>query len=57
MSQAGLGVSRVPYYLVEKDIADKKLIHLYNNYAITTHPLYLVYPARSYKPRKQKNCP
>lgn len=54
MSQAGLGVARVPFYLVEKDIADKKLVHLYSNYSITTHPLYLVYPAKSYKARKQK---
>ena len=54
MSLAGLGVARLPYYLVEKDLAEKKLVHLYEDYSIGTHPLYLVYTAKGYRARKQK---
>lgn len=54
MSLTGLGVARVPYYLVEKDLAEKKLVHLYKDYSIATHPLYLVYPAKGYRAKKNK---
>lgn len=54
MSVAGLGVARVPFYLVEKDLAEKRLVHLYKDYSIATHPLYLVYPAKGYRARKNK---
>lgn len=54
MSLAGLGVARVPYYLVEKDLAEKKLVHLYKDYSIATHPLYLVYPTKGYRAKKNK---
>lgn len=56
MCLAGIGVARVPYYLVESDIADKKLVHLYKDYSIATHPLYLVYPAKGYRTKKQKSA-
>ena len=39
----GMGVARLPYYLVEADIAAGKLIHLYKDYEIATHSYYLVY--------------
>lgn len=54
MCLEGLGVARVPFYLVEKDLATKKLVHLYQDYSIATHPLYLVYPSQSYRAKKQK---
>lgn len=54
MCLAGLGVARLPYYLVEKDLTEKKLVHLYKDYSIATHPLYLVYPAKGYRARKNK---
>lgn len=54
MSLAGLGVARVPYYLVERDLREKSLVHLYKDYSIATHPLYLVYPAKGYGSRKNK---
>ncbi|MFP5386246.1 MAG: LysR family transcriptional regulator [Bacteriovoracia bacterium] len=52
MSLSGLGVARVPFYLVEEDLAEKKLVHLYKDYSIETHPLYLVYPAKGYRAKK-----
>lgn len=54
MSLAGLGIARVPFYLVEKALTEKRLVHLYRDYTITTHPLYLVYPSQGYRARKQK---
>lgn len=54
MSLAGLGVARVPYYLVDNDLKEKRLVHLYKDYLIATHPLYLVYPAKGYGSRKHK---
>lgn len=56
MCLSGLGVARVPYYLVEKDFSEKKLVHLYKDYSIATHPLYLVYPVKSYKSKKNKEA-
>ena len=50
----GLGVARIPYYLVHREIEAGKLILLYPEYTISTHPLYLVYPSRGYKTQKQK---
>ncbi len=50
----GLGVARLPYYLVETDLAEKRLVHLYKDYSISTHPLYLVYPAKGYRTKKNK---
>lgn len=51
---SGMGVARLPYYLVKEDIERKKLIHLYKDYSIVTHPLYLVYPAKGYRAKKNK---
>lgn len=54
MSVAGLGVARVPFYLVERDLVEKRLVHLYKDYSIATHPLYLVYPTKGYRAKKNK---
>ncbi|WPU66591.1 LysR family transcriptional regulator [Peredibacter starrii] len=51
---SGLGVARLPYYLVENDLQDKKLTLLYKDYSIATHPLYLVYPSKGYRAKKNK---
>jgi DNA-binding transcriptional LysR family regulator len=56
MCLRGLGVARIPYYLVERDLAEKSLVHLYKDYSIATHPLYLVYPAKGYRSRKIKSA-
>ncbi|HXH76178.1 MAG TPA: LysR family transcriptional regulator [Bacteriovoracaceae bacterium] len=50
----GLGIARVPYYLVKEDLEKGRLVHLYSDYSIATHPLYLVYPGKGYNMRKQK---
>lgn len=50
----GLGIARIPYYLVTQDLKSKALVQLYQDYAITTHPLYLVYPAQTYQSKRQK---
>lgn len=54
MCLAGLGVARVPFYLVERDLEEKRLVHLYKDYSIATHPLYLVYPTKGYRAKKNK---
>ncbi len=50
-----LGIARIPLYLVEKDLQEKKLLQLFPDHSISTHPLYLVYPARSYRTLAQRN--
>lgn len=54
MCLASIGVARMPYYLVAKDIEENRLVHLYREYSIATHPLYLVYPAKGYRAKKSK---
>ncbi len=54
MCLAGLGIARIPYYLVEADLKAGKLKDLFPEYKITTHPCYLVYPVRGYRSKKQK---
>ncbi len=52
----GLGIGRIPLYLVEDDLARGRLIQLCPEYSIATHPLYLVYPATKYKSRKHERA-
>lgn len=54
MAMADLGIARLPYYLVSDEISRGKLVHLYQDYSISTHPLYLVYPSSGYRMKKQK---
>lgn len=54
LALAGIGVARLPFYLVRGELEKGTLTHLYSEYTIATHPLYLVYPSRSYKMKKQK---
>jgi DNA-binding transcriptional LysR family regulator len=50
----GLGVAKLPLYLVKEEIESKKLVCLLPDYEVSTHALYLVYPARSFRPTKQE---
>jgi DNA-binding transcriptional LysR family regulator len=50
----GLGVARLPYYLVAEDLAKGRLIQLYPEFEIATHVLHLVYLKGTYSPRRQK---
>lgn len=54
MCLANLGVARLPHYLVETDLKQRRLVNLYPDYTIATHPLYLVYSGRGYNSKKQK---
>ena len=50
----GLGVARLPYYLVSDDLDSGRLVRLFGDYQISTHPLYLVYLRSEYATRKKK---
>lgn len=39
----GLGIARIPYYVAEDDIRAGRLVQLFPEYSIATHPLYLTY--------------
>lgn len=52
----GLGIARVPFYLVEKDLKEKRLVQFCSDYTIATHPLYLVYPSSRYKSRRHERA-
>lgn len=51
---AGLGVARLPLYLVADDVRAGHLLRLFSDYEITTHPLYLVYLQSEYPSRKHQ---
>lgn len=48
--QAGIG--RLPSYLVERDVAEGRLVRLLADFALPAWPLYLVYPYRYPQPPK-----
>ncbi len=52
----GLGIGRIPLYLVENDIKEGRLIQLCPEFSIATHPLYLVYPATKYKSKRHERA-
>jgi DNA-binding transcriptional LysR family regulator len=51
---SGFGVARVPLYMVDADLRAGKLIQLFSEYEISTHPLYLVYLQSEYVSKKHK---
>jgi DNA-binding transcriptional LysR family regulator len=51
---AGLGITRLPRYFVENDFKDRRLHHLFPEYEIATHALYLVYDKRALTSKKHK---
>jgi DNA-binding transcriptional LysR family regulator len=51
----GFGVARIPYYLAMEDIATGRLISLYSDYQIATHPMHLIYLKGAYaSPTRKK---
>lgn len=54
MCLEGLGIARLPYFLVEQDIREGRLIHLFPEYKISTHSFYLVYLKETYTSQKIK---
>lgn len=50
----GLGIARIPLYLVESDLKEGGLVQFCSEYTIATHPLYLVYPSTRYRSRKHE---
>ena len=50
----GQGVTRLPHYEVVDDLKSGKLIQLFKDFQITTHPLYLVYPKTPYTSRRHQ---
>lgn len=51
---SGHGVARLPYYLAAADIAAGRLVHLYPDYQIATHPYYLVYHKKDRTSKKHQ---
>lgn len=54
MCLEGLGIGRMPYYLVKKDLEEGTLVRLFPDYSIATHPLYLVYAAKGDKLQRRR---
>ena len=50
----GNGIARLPYLDVKEEIKQGKLIQLFSNYQLWTHPLYIAYPRNQYR-SKVKN--
>jgi len=50
----GLGIARLPFYDVEAELKNGKLVQLFPEYQIATRPLYLVYYKGDYETKKQK---
>lgn len=49
---AGLGIARIPYYLVKEELQSGRLLELFPEHSIATHPLYLVHLKSEYAPRR-----
>ncbi|MFL5813625.1 MAG: substrate binding domain-containing protein, partial [Bdellovibrionia bacterium] len=52
----GLGIARLPYYMVSEDLKSGELMQLFPQYEIATHPIYLVYPKGTYTPKRTKTA-
>jgi DNA-binding transcriptional LysR family regulator len=50
----GFGVAKIPLYIVDDDLKNGKLVQLFPNYEISTHPLYLIYLKNEYSSKKHK---
>ena len=49
---AGMGIARLPTFIVGDAIQDKKLVALFQDYTMPSKSLYAVYPERQYLPTK-----
>lgn len=50
----GIGIARIPYYMVEKDLENGDLVELFREYLVATHQLNLVYLRNEYATHKHK---
>lgn len=50
----GIGAARMPYYLVKQDLEEGRLVRLFPEYSIATHPLYLVYASKGDKLKRRR---
>jgi len=48
----GYGIARLPFYSAADDLKAKRLVRLFPDYSIATHPLFLVHERRAYKTKK-----
>ena len=48
----GLGVAKLPAYVVEEDIEQGKLVEVLTEYQSSTHPLYIVHTKHNHLPKK-----
>jgi DNA-binding transcriptional LysR family regulator len=54
MCLGGLGIVRLPFYLAADHLRDGRLVQLFAEYQIATHPLYLVYLKGEYPTVKHR---
>ncbi|MGE0616734.1 MAG: LysR family transcriptional regulator [Bacteriovoracia bacterium] len=54
LALAHLGILRIPYYLVARDIAEGNLVELFREHTISTHAVYLVYRQTQYPSKKHQ---
>ena len=50
----GMGIARLPHYLVHEDLQSGSLLRLLPEYEISTHPIYLVYLRSEFASKKKK---
>lgn len=52
LATLGLGVANLPRYVVEEDLKQGRLIHLFPMWSSTVHRLHLIYAKQRYYPKK-----
>ena len=52
----GLGILRIPLYMVDEDLKRNDLIELFSFFKISTHPLHLVYLRNEYETTKHRTA-
>lgn len=50
----GLGIARLPYYIVYEDLKSGRLVPIFSEYKIATHQLYLVYLRSEFSTSKHR---
>jgi DNA-binding transcriptional LysR family regulator len=51
---AGMGMARLPLFLVQDALSDGRLVRLLPDYSLAPTPLYLVYPHRTHQPHRNR---
>jgi DNA-binding transcriptional LysR family regulator len=52
----GLGIARLPDYMIRKELASGKLLHVLTNYQGEKRQIYLLHPQLSSKPKRVQIC-